>query len=153
MITKPVPIIYASTSGNVESVCYAVSDFLKEVGIETELHRSEKVDPNIIVENYLFIFAASTWEHGVMNPFFEPIYQEIKQNDMTGKKACFIGLGDMRYEKVLFNKAIEQIRDVFLTQGGEQIGLTLKMNGEPYQQIDTIVKNWITKTSDLIKNA
>lgn len=148
MFDQSILIIYASTSGNVESVCFAVSDKLTNMSVENSLYRAEKVDPTIVNENEFFIFAVSTWEHGVLNPFFEPILKQILQSDMTGKKACFIGLGDMRYEKVLFNKAIEQVRQAFLDKGGEQFGLTLKINGEPYHQIDTIIHNWVTKTFD-----
>lgn len=146
MANTYIPIIYASTSGNVESVCMAVADMLNEKGYVTSLHRSEKIHESIIADNQTFIFAASTWEHGVLNPFFQPTLEILEKTDLSNKKAMFIGLGDMRYEKVLFNKAIEQVREVFISQGGEQIGVTLKINGEPYNQIDTIVKNWVNKT-------
>lgn len=137
-----VTIIYASTSGNVETVCFHVSDILENKGIESELFRAEKTEIEVIKNNSFFIFATSTWEHGEINPFFNKLLIEISQTDLSNKRAAFIGLGDTRYEQVLFCKGIDILRETFLKSGGFEVLTTLKINGEPYKYLQTTVATW-----------
>lgn len=135
-------IIYASTSGNVEVVCEEVSKILTEAGFENKLYRSELTNFDVISNNEKFILATSTWEHGEINPFFEGLLLEIKKNNLAGKYAAFIGLGDLRYEPVLFCGGVEVLTKAFVESGGMKLGQTLKINGEPYKYLDTAVKTW-----------
>lgn len=137
-----VTIIYASTSGNVETVCFHVSDILKSKEIESELHRAEKTGIEVLNNNSFFIFATSTWEHGEINPFFNKLLAEISQTDLSNKRSAFIGLGDTRYEQVLFCKGIDILREAFLKSGGSEVLTTLKINGEPYKYLQTTVGTW-----------
>lgn len=148
-----VEIIYASTSGNVEAVVEKVSEVLRSEGIESNLHRAEQTSIDVIRNNDLFIFATSTWEHGELNPFFQRVYNELEQEDFSTKRAAFIGLGDYRYEVVWFCKGIDLIRDRFLENGGKQIAGNLKINGEPYDMLDTVVAEWATKLAKIIKSS
>lgn len=143
--------IYASTSGNVEIVMEKVAQLLTADGIPLELHRSEQIDVSLIEQNQVFIFACSTWLHGELNPFFNQLYKGMKGLDFTGKKATFVGLGDMRYEPVLFNQAIKIIRDRWLAQNGEEFHRQLLINGEPYGVLDTTVLTWTQQLSGLLR--
>jgi len=146
-----IQIIYASTSGNVEAVCLKISDILNSQNIESSMHRAEKTDFSIISDNDLFILATSTWEHGEINPFFNKLLAEISQNNMARKKAAFVGLGDTRYEQILFCKGADILREAFLKSGGQELLTTLKINGEPYQQMDTLVATWTNRLVELLK--
>lgn len=147
-----VHIIYASTSGNVEAVCQKISDILGAQNIESVMHRAEKTDFSVIADNGLFILATSTWEHGEINPFFNKLLAEISANDLSGKKAAFVGLGDTRYEQILFCKGIDILREACLKSGGQELLTTLKINGEPYEQMDTTVATWTNRLVELLKN-
>ncbi len=137
-----VKIIYASTSGNVEIVCEKIAEIFNESGIETKLMRSEQTSIDEILNHDLFVLATSTWEHGEINQFYLELLGEITKNDMTGKKAAFVGLGDRRYEPVLFCKGIDILQDAFLKQGGSQVGEALKIDGEPYGLFESVVSEW-----------
>lgn len=141
-MNKSVTIIYASTSGNVEVVCEKVAQVLTENGYAAELHRAEVTEIDIVKDNQLFIFATSTWEHGEINPFFDKLLAAMAETDCAGKRAGYIGLGDFRYEPVLFNVAIDIVKETFEKQGGSQVSKILKINGEPYNLLDTTVKKW-----------
>ena len=145
-------IVYASTSGNVEFVVETVADMLTEAGISCELHRTEQTPIDLIKNNNEFIFSTSTWEHGEVNPFFDKLLAEMKSTDMTGKRAAFIGLGDMRYEPVLFNQGIKIVKSLFLAQGGKDISDILVLNGEPYHQVENHIKPWAVKLIEILKN-
>lgn len=134
--------IYASTSGNVEVVVEHVATLLQAANFECDLHRAEITPVEIITQNDLFVLATSTWEHGEINPFFGKLMSEMSRLDLHGKRAAFIGLGDKRYEPVLFCGGMEQLKSVFIKQGGRVIYDALKIDGEPYHQLDSVVKPW-----------
>lgn len=135
-------IIYASTSGNTEAVCIKIADILNDKGIRTKLSKAEKTKFQTITDNTYFILATSTWEHGEINPYFNDLYQQISTNDMSHKEAAFIGLGDIRYEQFLFCKGMEVLRESFLNSNGIELLSPLKINGEPYKQMNTLVTTW-----------
>lgn len=135
-------IVYASASGNVEAVCEKINEILSANRIASFLYRAEVTPPEIIEKNNFFIFAASTWEHGVLNPYFKEVLKQIETGNMLKKYAAFVGLGDTRYEPVLFCAGIEELKDKFTRAGGKQVGTTLKINGNPYQVLDSIVADW-----------
>lgn len=148
-----IQVIYASTSGNTEIVVEKVADIWREHGYMVELHRAEKTDPEIINRHSLFLLATSTWEHGQLNPFFKKIFDHLKTVNCSQKTAMFLGCGDTRYEPVLFCGGMETLRERWITQGGQEIGERLKINGEPYAILDTTVTQWAEKIQILLPKA
>ena len=140
--SSPIYVIYASTSGNVEIVCERIADLFNKEGFNAILLRSEKTSIEIIADNERFVFGTSTWEHGVLNPFFDKLYEEMKTRKFTNKQAAFVGLGDKRYEPVMFCAGIEQLGRLWVLNGGKKVGKTLLIAGEPYAQLDTTVESW-----------
>lgn len=130
--------IYASTSGNVEFVMDSVAESWRKKGVEVQIMRAEQTSIDIIRNNRFFVFGTSTWEHGVLNPFFKKLAQEMKTLDCSDKMAAFIGLGDIRYERVLFCRGMQTLLDLWQKQNGQVIGVPIKVNGEPFDQIEKI---------------
>jgi len=146
-------IIYASTSGNVEWVCEQIAKRLKPKRFPVFFHRAEATSIDLIKENKFFIFATSTWEHGRINPFFDRLLWEIQKTKMDGKFAGMIGLGDSRYTKAHFCGGLDFLQHVFVSQGGKVMGIPLKMNGEPYEQMEKPQINiWFEKFISALKD-
>lgn len=145
-------LIYASTSGNVEVTMEYVSGFLKKRGFEVFLSRAERTPIEVIEKHKKFVFGTSTWQHGNLNPFFMKLYEEMKNLDFRGKQAAFVGLGDRRYEPILFCEGIVKIRHLFLKNGGEEVGNYLKIQGEPYGQLNSVVAPWAAMLSNTWAN-
>lgn len=149
-----IKIIYASTSGNTELVCDYITKLLEKSGFETRLFRSEKTPIKEITNHDKFILATSTYEHGVINPFYDKLLSEMQTTDLKGKFAGIIGLGDTRYELHLFCEGANILKKAFMDQGGTILHQPLKINGEPHDQLD-IVDDWtryfITALKDAVK--
>lgn len=136
-------IIYASTSGNTELVCEYLKSIFEQGGAhQIALNRAELTNFDLIAHNTQFIFATSTWEHGVLNPFFDRLYKDMQSADLSGKFAGFVGCGNSEYEKVHFCKGIDLLENVFTSHGGQKLGVTLKINGDPHEYLDTYIKKW-----------
>lgn len=141
-MNQPIQIIYASTSGHTEAVCEFVADRWQQKKIEVHLHRAEQASIELVQHHQLFVLATSTWHHGDANPFFRPLMSAMKQEDLSGKYAAFIGLGDSRYEPVLFNGGMDLLQQRWWSQNGKDLGQPLKINGEPFELLETKVADW-----------
>lgn len=137
-----IQLIYASTSGNVEITAEKIAEGLSGHGYEIELTRAEKAGIEKIAKNKKFIFATSTWEHGKLNPFFQNLYSQMALLDFKNKQAAFVGLGDRRYEPLLFCEGMETVRRLWLKNGGGEVCAPLRIQGEPYEYLNTNVKEW-----------
>lgn len=152
-----IQIIYASASGNVEATMEYIAEQFNAVNIKNSLNKVEKTPFEKIQNNEIFLFATSTWEHGRINPFWDENLKLIKENDMSGKRALFVGLGDFRYETLYFCRGIDMLRDTFVNAGGIQIGATLKINGDPYVLFEkgdkpSLLQIWIERAVSEIRN-
>jgi flavodoxin len=150
---EKIQIIYASTSGNTELVVEYISERIQSTSdLEFELHRAEFTDIEVILKNKYFILATSTWEHGVVNPFFNNLIKEIQKHNMQGKYAGFVGCGNGHYERILFCKGIDIVKDVFIAQGGSELGHVLKIDGDPHIHLELQVKHWADGFRENIDN-
>lgn len=145
-------LVYASTSGNVEIVIETVAKVLRQNGFEIILSRAEKTPIETIKKNKYFVFGTSTWEHGQLNPFFQKLYDAMQTENFQNKQAAFVGLGDRRYEPVLFCEGIEQVHRLWTKKGGKVVGTILKIQGEPYAILDSVVMPWASKLAQIWKN-
>lgn len=143
--------IYASTSGNVEFVVDTIAAGWQQAGQEVILSRAEVTPAEVINHNSLFLFATSTWDHGIMNPFFNALYEHMGTLDCSHKAAFFVGCGDFRYEPVLFNTGIQSILERWKERGGEELYHPLKLNGDPSKSLDNLIKPWIQATVPLLQ--
>jgi flavodoxin len=150
---KSVTAVYASTSGHTEAVVEYLAQVWQAQDIETKLARAEKSDVSVFAQGTHFLIATSTWEHGVLNPFFQALSKEMKSADFSGKKALFVGLGDTRYEPVYFCQGIEIMKEIWMDAHGAAVGTMLKINGEPFQQFETILKPWSEQQLPLFFNS
>lgn len=149
-LSAPIHIVYASTGGNTEHVMEQVAKYWREQGVTVELHRSEQTPLSVISENTNFLFSASTWDHGTINPFFTVLLEQMKTVDFTGKTASFIGLGDRRYEEHYFCAGMTLIKEVWEQNHGTSVGVALTIGREPFEEvIETAVKTWAEKTLPL----
>jgi flavodoxin I len=146
-----IPFIYASASGNVEATMENIAFQISKLVVETPLYKVEKTPFDVVKDNSIMVFGTSTWDHGTLNPFWNNMLVEIGKNSMAGKKVAFVGLGDIRYESLYFCRGIDTLRDAFVAAGGVQLGMTLKINGDPFSQFDKIVAIWSAKLTEIIQ--
>ncbi len=149
-LTAPIHIIYASTGGNTEHVMEQVAQYWREQGVGVVLHRSEQTSLSVITENKYFLFATSTWDHGMINPFFNVLLEQMQTADFTGKTASFIGLGDRRYEEHYFCAGMTVLKEVWEKNHGAAVGVALTIGREPFEEvIEKAVKTWADTTLPL----
>ena len=147
-----IDLVYASTSGNVEVTIETIAKHLEQNGYKVVLGRAEKTPIETIKKNDFFVFGTSTWEHGGLNPFFQTLLEAMQALNFQNKEAAFVGCGDRRYEPVLFCEGIEHIHRLWTKKGGKVVGTILKIQGEPYAILDSVVVPWASKLARIWKN-
>lgn len=152
MLTRSLQIIYASTSGNTLAVAEYLHNMVLSSGMYSEIHKAQLATSATLNLSDTFVFATSTWEHGEINPYFKPLMKEIREKDLSEKRVAFIGTGDVRYEPVLFCQGMETLRELILSRGGKEICDSLKINGDPYDHMDSAIKNWCTELIQLLQS-
>ena len=132
--------------GHTELVVDKVSELLMRAGIENKLTKAEVTDYSIIENNSQFVFATSTWEHGVINPYFNSILEQLSlEKDLSGKIAAFIGTGSVKYEVFYFCEGAKILRKTWLEANGREYLPPIYVEGLPYDKLDTLVANWTNK--------
>ena len=147
-----IDLVYASTSGNVEIVMETVAKVLRQNDFKIALNRAEKTPIGTIRNNKYFVFGTSTWDHGQLNPFFQKLYEAMQTDNFQNKEAAFVGLGDRRYEPVLFCEGINKIHGLWLKKGGKEVGTMLKIQGEPHETLDSQVVPWASELAQFWKS-
>src|SRR3989344_390533 len=145
-------LVYASTSGNVEVVMETVAKVLRQNSFEIMLSRAEKTPIETVKKNKYFVFGTSTWEHGQLNPFFQKLYEAMQTKNFQNKEAAFVGCGDRRYEPVLFCEGINKVHGLWLKKDGKVVGTILKIQGEPYEDLDSLVVPWASELAQSWKS-
>ena len=147
-----IDLVYASTSGNVEIVMETIAKVLRQNDFKIALNRAEKTPIGAIKKNKYFVFGTSTWDHGHLNPFFQKLYEAMQTVNFQNKEAAFVGLGDRRYEPVMFCEGINKIHGLWSKKGGKEIGTVLKIQGEPYENLDSQVVPWASELAQFWKS-
>ena len=152
-------IFYGSTTGTTEDIAGRVA---KELG--ADLFNASEVGK---VKDYDFvIFASSTWGMGELQDDWIGALEELKKENLSGKKVGFIGVGDQGAFGDSFVDAIGIIYDEIKDKGinlvgktstdgyeftsskavvdDEFVGLVIDENNQS-ELTDERIKNWVAK--------
>lgn len=145
-----VQIIYASTSGHTE---YVIDTFIQALkGHECTKIRAESVSIEDFSEGDLLVLASGSWNTGSIEGQLNPhMHQLLKKTavdiDLKGQKIALIGLGDDRYHYTC--GAADHLEEFVRDHNGEQIGETLRIINEPYEQEKKVIK-WAQSLQSLM---
>jgi len=92
-------VVYASESGNMESVAEEVVKGLEEAGLDVTLKNAEDSDAKELLEYDLVLLASSTWgdEEKELHVDMVDFYENLNGINFSGKPAAAFGCGDSDY--------------------------------------------------------
>ncbi|GIN57932.1 flavodoxin [Lederbergia ruris] len=95
---KKVIIIYTSSTGSTEALAEAIIEELKQNNeIEIAVKDSFAATPAELHEYDGILIGTYTWDGGVVPDEFMDFYEELDEEDLTGKMAAVFGSGDSYY--------------------------------------------------------
>ncbi|NNL85374.1 MAG: sulfite reductase subunit alpha [Myxococcales bacterium] len=118
----PLSILYATESGNAESVAAALEKRAKGSGFAVQLRDAAETDPDDLREIPNLLLVASTWGEGDPPSRAEAFYRALLASDaprLDGTRFGVLGLGDSSY--VQFCEVARRLDERFDALGGERI--------------------------------
>jgi len=133
-------IVYGSTTGNTEDVANTIGAVLKDGGLDVDVKNAAGVQAGKLAEGYdAVLFGCSTWgdDEVELQDDFVPLYENLDQAGLSGKKTAVFGCGDSSYE--FFCGAVDAIEEKAAQLGADIAVASLKIDGDPE---DGEVENW-----------
>ncbi len=94
---------------------------------------------NILSDYNQLIFAAPTYDHGVLHEPFYRFLQAHKNRDLSNHGCAVIGLGDAKYDAQYNVESASLIETYIQEQKGTLITPSLRINKHPLGQLETLV--------------
>ncbi|MFS1519320.1 flavodoxin [Bacillus sp. SCS-151] len=125
-------IIYASMSGNTESIADLIEEGIQGEGVTVEKKDVFDVDINILDKYHSIIFGSYTWGDGELPDEFLDFYDELTEVDLSGKTFAVFGSGDRSYK--IYCGAVDIFESAILQQGGILVQESLKIEDGPQDE-------------------
>ncbi|MGE4505919.1 MAG: flavodoxin [Desulfovibrionaceae bacterium] len=125
-------IVYGSTTGNTETAADYIATTLGNEGIETTLLDASDAAASGLGEGYdLVLLGSSTWgdDEVELQDDFVPLYEDLEQADLKGRKVAVFGCGDSSYPH--FCGAVDAIEQKVSAMGADLVAESLKIDGDP----------------------
>ncbi len=125
-------IVYGSTTGNTETTARYIAETLSGKGYDTELKDVGDVPAAELGNGYdIVLLGCSTWgdEEIELQDDFIPLYDDLENSGLEGKKAAVFGCGDSSY--TYFCGAVDAIEEKLEKLGADIVTSGLKIDGGP----------------------
>jgi flavodoxin I len=122
-------VLYASLTGNTESMAEAVAEGIKAAGAEPVLKEVMDVQVADLLAYEGFVFGSYTWGDGELPDEFLDFYDDLEDVDLSGRKAGVFGSGETAY--VEFCASVDLLSAKLAERGAELVGEGLKIELNP----------------------
>jgi flavodoxin I len=135
-------VVYASETGNTESVAEEVVKGLEQGGLDVTLKNVEESNPKELLEYDLMFLASSSWgeEEKELHESMVDFYEELKGIDLSGKLAAAFGCGDSEY--MYFCGAVDLLEERLEERGANNLGDGFRVDGDPDQDVSESAQTW-----------
>ncbi len=125
-------IFYGSTTGNTEQAARAIADALGVDGSDVINVGEASADQ---LRNYdLLILGSSTWGIGDLQDDWESIIDEVRGEDLSGKKVAVFGTGDSASYSDSFCDAVGILAEAAEAAGAGLVGTGVDTSGYSYDE-------------------
>ena len=83
-------IIYATTTGNTQTIAELIKEGVEQAGVEAELLEASEVSVNDIINEEVIAFGSPACGVEELEESFEPLMEDLKDK-LEGKKAALFG--------------------------------------------------------------
>jgi flavodoxin I len=135
-------IVYGSTTGNTQTLAEKINDTLQKYNGNVELVEVTDINASDLIAYDLILLGCSTWGTGELQNDFVFFEDEMKEIDLTHKKAACFGPGDRGYE--LFCEAVNILENRLEECGAQIITDSLKVDGNVESQL-YLAEKWAEK--------
>ena len=136
-------IVYASMTGNTEEISDIIEEKLEDEGFEIEREECSDVDSDFFEDADVCIVATYTYGDGELPFEFEDFFEDLKDEDLSGKLFGVVGSGDKEYGEYYCQSArdfVEQFKITGAIQGAELVCIENNAEDEDIDLLQTFVE-------------
>ncbi|MFT9846730.1 flavodoxin [Aneurinibacillus sp. REN35] len=122
-------LIYASMSGNTETIANLVEEGMQLSGMDVVKKEVFDARTDEIANYDGVVLGAYTWGDGELPDEFLDFYDDLSELDLTGKTLAVFGSGDTSYP--IFCGAVDVLEALIAGQGGTLAAEGLKIEFDP----------------------
>lgn len=140
-------IVYASMTGNTEGISEILEKTFKDKKWDVERSEVDEVDADAFDDADVCVIATYTYDDGEIPFDFEDFYDELSDQDLTGKVFGVVGSGDSELYSDNFCRAADKFEEAFKATGAKKGGDTVKINNAANEEDTKKLEQFV---SDLI---
>ncbi|MGM0215000.1 flavodoxin [Enterococcus sp. AZ109] len=133
-------IVYASNTGNTEGISEILEDALKEAGIDVERVEADDADADFYDDADICVLATYTDGDGERPFDLEDLYEELPDQDLSGKVYAVVGSGDSELYPDYFCQAAIDFDGAFAKTGAKKVGETVMIENEADDEDEEVLK-------------
>ncbi len=141
-------IVYASLTGNTEEIADILAEALEEQGVDVSVKICTSASASEFQDYDLCVVATYTYGmNGDLPDEIVDFYEELGEEDLTGKVYGALGSGDTFYDR--FCQSVvdfdEQFAKTGATKGAEIVKVDLNAEEEDIKNIEVFAKSLVEK--------
>lgn len=142
-------IVFASLTGSTEECADILAEALEELGVDVDVVDGTQASPSDFQNYDLCIVGSYTYGEGEIPDEILDFYEELPDEDLSGKVFGVFGSGDSFYEfycnsVVLFEAQFEKTG---ATKGGESVKIELNAEEEDIANLQAFAKDLVSHLS------
>ncbi|MGR3741453.1 flavodoxin [Companilactobacillus sp. DQM5] len=142
-----VKIVYCSITGNDEEIADVLDEKFQELGCEVDVSEMGQTDTSDFLDNDICVIATYTYEDGIVPEEALDFYEDLQEEDLSGKIYGVCGSGDHYYDD--YCRAIYEFGKVFdkigAVSGANPVEVELAPEEEDINNLDNFAEELFTK--------
>lgn len=136
-------IVYASMTGNTEGISEILEDALKNKGLDVERIEAEDADSDFFEDADICVLATYTYDDGELPFDFEDFYDDLGDEDLSGKVYGVVGSGDSELYPDYFCGAADKFDEVFAKTGAKKGSEVVKIENDADDEDTARLKKFV----------
>ena len=143
-------IVYASMTGNNEEIAQIMEEQFENLGVEVDTTEASQADASDFEDVDICVVATYTDGEGEIPDEAQDFYDDLQEEDLTGKIYGTCGSGD-RFYGDHFCATVDDFDHTFAqtgaTKGAESVKIDLAAEAEDIENLDAFVKELVAKAN------
>ncbi len=118
-------LVYATTSHRTRRIAVQIADrFCANLDLEVDAFNINDIHLNSLREYDLIVAGSPTYGKGELHSSWQSVAPSVSSLDLSNSRVALFALGDQRYHRKTFGRALEHLHLAFALTGASLVGRT-----------------------------
>ncbi len=138
-----VKIVYASMTGNTEGISEILEDQFSELDMEVERVEADDADEDFFDDADICVIATYTYDEGELPFDLEDFYEDLPEQDLSGKVYGVVGSGDSELYPDYFCDSAVDFDNAFAETGATKGHEVVKIENDADDEDEVVLKEFV----------